>query len=174
MLKRVLLSLAILIVSVFLILPALLPSEFNVERSTVIKKDRSDIYSRIVNLESWPEWDPWFEMEPTAEVSFDGIPGVVGSSSSWSGDKVGSGKQTLTKLIAPEYIQTELEFFTPQPSKATGFWTFTESPEGTLVTWGMKGKLDYPIGRLMGLFMDDMIGKPFEKGLNNLKTLAEK
>lgn len=174
MLKRVVISLVILIVSVFLIIPSFLSSQYDVQRSIVINKSRIDVYSRIINLETWYEWSPWYAMEPTAEFSFEGIPGVVGSFTTWKGEKIGSGKQTLTKVISPEYVETELEFNDPNPSKATGYWNFTETTEGTKVTWGIRGSLPYPLGRLMGLFMDSMLGKDFEKGLNSLKSISEK
>jgi hypothetical protein len=43
------------------------------------------------------------------------------------------------------------------------------------VTWAMHGPSNF-IGKLMGIFvnMDQMIGKDFEAGLDNLKALAEK
>jgi hypothetical protein len=55
------------------------------------------------------------------------------------------------------------------PQVASTEVTFTE------VTWAMRGSCAY-MAKLMGLFldMDKMIGKDFEVGLANLKTLAEK
>jgi len=43
------------------------------------------------------------------------------------------------------------------------------------VTWTMYGKRDF-ISKLAGLFMDceEKVGGEFEKGLKNLKDLAEK
>jgi hypothetical protein len=43
------------------------------------------------------------------------------------------------------------------------------------VTWGIAGEMDMPVvGGYMALFSDRMIGPMFEKGLNKLKTEAEK
>jgi hypothetical protein len=47
--------------------------------------------------------------------------------------------------------------------------------ESTNVTWAIHGPSPY-MSKLMGIFinMDRMIGKDFEAGLANLKTVAER
>jgi hypothetical protein len=53
---------------------------------------------------------------------------------------------------------------------------FTLKPEAgaTEVTWAMHGPTPF-MSKLVQVFfnMDKMVGKDFEDGLNNLKTLAE-
>jgi len=48
------------------------------------------------------------------------------------------------------------------------------SPRQTKVKWGMSGKMVYPFN-IMGLFMNmgEMVGKDFQTGLDNLKTVLE-
>jgi hypothetical protein len=43
----------------------------------------------------------------------------------------------------------------------------------TTVTWAFMGHMSYPFN-FMTLFMDSMLGKDLEKGLNNLKGIMEK
>ena len=54
---------------------------------------------------------------------------------------------------------------------------FTLAPEGdsTEVTWAMQGPVPY-MAKVVHVFfdMDSMVGKQFETGLANLKTLTEK
>ena len=171
--KKVLFSLFAGLLALLLIVPLFLPNEFTVERSIHIQTERSPIFSRIVDLQSWKDWSPWYAQEPDADYSFEGTPGVVGSSSQWKGEKIGAGKQTLTKIVQPEYVETKLEFFEPENSQATGYWKFNEENGCTTVVWGIKGELGYPIGRIMGCFMDKMIGSDFEKGLSSLKNVME-
>lgn len=46
---------------------------------------------------------------------------------------------------------------------------------GTRVVWINEGEFGKnPFIRYIGLFMDNLVGKDFEAGLSNLKTLAEK
>ena len=51
----------------------------------------------------------------------------------------------------------------------------TPDGDGTKVNWTMTGPSPY-VSKVMTVFvsMDRMIGKDFEKGLNNLKTAAER
>ena len=170
--KKIILGLIVGLAALVLIVPLFLPTSYNIERTIEFQTERANIFARIVNLQGWKEWDPWYAMEPDAQYSFEGTPGVVGSTASWAGKKIGTGKQTLTKVVQPEYIETQLEF-EGESSAATGYWKFEEMENGTKVVWGMKGDLDYPIGRIFGLFMEGMVGTQFDKGLSSLKNLTE-
>jgi hypothetical protein len=57
---------------------------------------------------------------------------------------------------------------------SVGRWNFIEiDSNSTEVTWSMETDLGYnPIARYFGLFFDKMIGDDFEKGLDNLNTIA--
>lgn len=170
--KKIIFGIIIGLAAIVLIVPAFLPSDYTIERTIHIQTDRANVFARIVDLKDWKDWDPWYAMEPDAKYSFEGTPGVVGSISTWEGEKIGSGKQTLMKVVQPEYIETQLQF-DGESSLATGYWKFKEADNGTKVIWGMKGELDYPIGRIFGLFLDGMVGTQFDKGLSSLKNLAE-
>ena len=67
-----------------------------------------------------------------------------------------------------------LEF--ARPMKATNIAEFTFRPDGdqTVVTWTMSGKHNF-VGKAFGLVMncDKMLGGQFEKGLAQMKSLAE-
>ena len=161
------------IIAILLIIPALLPSEFEVTRKIEINQPQESVYSYIVNLEAWPQWSPWMTEDPQASNKFHGIPGVVGSYQEWEGEIVGHGKQTLTQLQEPEYMQTKLEFFSPNRSTATGYMKIEPSGESVTLIWGMRGHLDYPFGRVFGFMIPEMLGKKFDQGLQNLKKRLE-
>jgi hypothetical protein len=71
----------------------------------------------------------------------------------------------------------KLEFKRPMEDACETLFDFTPVADGakTDVKWTMQGKNNF-MGRAMCLFMDmdAMIGKDFEKGLANLKAVAEK
>ena len=53
--------------------------------------------------------------------------------------------------------------------KPTQTFSFHKVPAGTRVVWGLDADFgNNPIGRIIGLFMDKMMGETFERGLNNL------
>jgi len=68
----------------------------------------------------------------------------------------------------------KLEFM--KPFTATNMASFTFKPEGdkTNVTWSMEGDKNYVV-KAVHLFMDmdKMVGGQFEKGLADMKKIAE-
>ena len=81
---------------------------------------------------------------------------------------------TITESRPNELIRLKLEFL--KPFQATNAAEFTFRPEGnqTAVSWSMSGKKNF-VFKAMSLFMDSdkMIGGQFEKGLADLKSVAE-
>jgi hypothetical protein len=59
-------------------------------------------------------------------------------------------------------------------STATCTLTVAGTPTGSSVTWSMDGNHNF-IGKAFGMFMDmdNMLGADLEKGLAQLKTVAE-
>jgi len=88
--------------------------------------------------------------------------------------KVGKGRMEIAESSPPSRVTLKLDF--SEPFEAHNTVVFTLVPEGaaTRVTWAMDGRNAF-VSKLMGLFldMDDMIGRDFEAGLANLKSLAE-
>jgi hypothetical protein len=114
-------------------------------------------------------------MDPAMKRTFEGPAAGAGAMYSWVGNsKVGEGKMTLTASKASENIHIQLDFL--KPMKATNQTEFTFKTEGkqTLVTWSMTGTKNF-ISKIFCLFMnmDKMVGGDFEKGLAELKTVAE-
>jgi len=150
----------------------LLPSHVHAERSIVINAPPEVIFAKVNDLKEWTAWSPWYAMEPTAKYDYSGAESGVGAIHTWKGDKVGEGKQEITKSESAKRIESSLDFG-PQGT-ATSNWTFEAAGEGTKVTWGFDTDLGMnPIGRYFGLMMDSMIGAQYEEGLASLKKVCE-
>ncbi len=160
-------------VSLVLLIARLLPSTYHVERSIVIYEPASQVYPQVSNLKNWAHWNPWTTTDPTAKNFINGSGKDIGSSWSWEGKKIGTGSLTLHRLRENRLVHSHLVFKEPQTMEAENIWRFEPVPEGTRVIWYNEGKLDYPVGRIFGLFLDNILGPDFEKGLTNLKQLSE-
>ena len=81
---------------------------------------------------------------------------------------------TLTESRPDDLIRFKLEFLKPFKAANTAEFTFKPSGDQTVVTWTMSGKCNF-IAKAFGLFMncDKMVGGEFEKGLAEMKSLAE-
>ena len=156
-----------------LIISALMPGSFNVEKSIVINKPITAVMGRIANLKDYALWNPWQQADPTATNSITGTPGTPGHKYAWEGKKVGVGALTLNHMD-DRNIHFDLEFFKPWKSKAKDNWHF--EPFGgneTNVTWQNSGQLPWPVARMMGPMISKGLNKQFVEGLNNLKKLCE-
>lgn len=170
---RTILYVIIGIVALFLIIALFLPSQARVERTIVIEKPTSTVYGLIVDFNNYKKWNPWSQMDPEAKGELEGQAGEPGQKWSWDGKVVGKGSMTLVETVPNKMIKSELKFVEPFEAKSWDLWTFKPVQGGTEVVWANESDLDYPVGRYFGLFYDGMMGPDFEKGLQNLKELAE-
>lgn len=175
-LKTVLVALAVLVVA-FVVVVALQPSGFSVTRSASVAAPPAVVFEQVNDFHKWEAWSPWAKRDPAMKQSIDGPPAGAGAVYSWSGNKeVGEGRMTVTESRAPELVRIRLEFI--KPFAGTSDTEFTFRPDGggqgTDVTWTMSGKNNF-VGKAMCLFMDmdKMVGGDFEKGLAQMKAVAE-
>ena len=173
-LKKLLIGL-LLIAVVLVLVSYLLPDRYLVQRSVVIQTDAAKIFPMIANLKNWESWSAWTKaMDPTKTDTFEGPDADVGATMKWNGQKVGEGSLQLMKVTPLELIEYALAMNHGQ-FKSSGTFRFEKVAEGTKLTWADAGALgNNPLHRWFGLLMDKMMGGDFQKGLDNLKTAAEK
>lgn len=174
MFKNVLIAIAVAIVG-FCIVVALQPDEFKISRSITINAAPAVVFAQVNDFHRWMNWSPWEKMDPAMKRTYAGPSSGEGAVYAWVGNReVGEGAMTLVKSQPPERIEIRLDFV--KPMAATNHAEFTFNPEGkdTVVTWTMSGRNNF-ISKAICLFMnmDKMAGTQFEKGLADLKSLAE-
>ena len=152
-----------------------LPKSYQFERSILIEASAESIFPLVGELRNWPEWSPWNEMDPDMRITYGSRTTGVGGGYHWVGETAGAGKLSILKFDPPTDITFEMLFkgWEDSPSYAS----FHLSPEGnsTQVTWSFSGEFQgNPIKRYFGLLFEKMVGENYEKGLVNLKGLAEK
>jgi len=153
------------------------PKEYTVERSAVVNSPKELVYSHIKYWRNWQAWSPWAQMDSTIQVSIVGVDGEKGSMYKWVGkpDLTGVGEMINTGIKEYEEVAYHLRFIEPWESESEGYVRVANTEGGTKISWGMYGVSPFP-WNIMMLFMsmDKMVGKDFERGLELLKTLAEK
>ncbi len=174
MFKKILLFILAVIAAV-LIYATTRPDTFYVERSIVIQAPPEKLYAIVDDFHQWPAWSPWQTLDPKMKQNYSGSFSGKGAVYAWVGNsKVGSGSMEILNNTPPSNVHIQLDFL--KPMQGSSFTDFNFSPEagGTRVTWTMTGPMPY-ISKVVCIFasMDKMIGKDFEQGLKNLKTLAE-
>ncbi len=151
-----------------------LPSRFEVARSTVINAPAEKVYDLIADPRHWSKWSAWNERDPAMDVNYSGPPFGQGAKWSWKSKSEGSGTMEFRRVEPNRRIEYSL-WFPEYNMKSGGEFAIGAAPSGTKVTWTNAGDVGgNPLKRYLPLMMDRMVGPDFERGLANLKVLAEK
>ncbi len=174
MLSNILIGLAVLVV-VFILVVAARPDSFRVTRSITIPAPAEFVFAQVNDLHKWEAWNPWGKLDPACKLTYEGPPAGTGAGYTWAGNsKVGEGHMTITESRPNELIRFNLEFLKPFKANNTAEFTFKSDGDQTVVSWSMAGKRNFAF-KAFGLFVDcdKMVGRDFEKGLADLKSVAE-
>jgi effector-binding domain-containing protein len=166
--------LLLILVIVVIVLGLIAPKDVKVERSETVNTPKEVVFEQIVKFKNWPHWSPWYKMEPTVEMTYNGTDGEVGSGYSWKGKKTGSGEMKNSGVNGTD-MNYDLMFKEPFENKASGSFTVADAGNGqSKVTWILNSHSPFP-WNAMNIFMDmdKMIGKDFENGLKDMKTYVE-
>ena len=171
---KILLYILLALVALFLILGLFAPKVATVERSVTIDAPRAQVWDAVNSLKDMDKWSPWTAQDPNVKLNFEGEDGAVGSKNTWESEIIGSGSQTITKVVPNERVDTKLEFTAPRSGLADGYVSLADDGNGTKATWGFSTESPYP-WNAMNYFvnMDKMVGGEFEKGLKELKSIVE-
>ncbi|MEI6789563.1 MAG: SRPBCC family protein [Myxococcaceae bacterium] len=166
--KRVLLGLVgclVLLISVGF----LLPSHVLIQRSLVIDATPQQIQPWIDDMRRWEEWMPWGkDVDPTVVHTF-----ANSKTMEWQGEKMGEGSIVLTQ-VDPKTGVLYTASFNHGEMNSSGSLTYEPVPERTRVIWSDSMRLgNNPVRRYLGLLIDSMLGRDFEKGLAKLKWVVE-
>jgi Polyketide cyclase / dehydrase and lipid transport len=178
MIRKILLAVVIIVVVVvgaLAVIVALQPSHYRVERSTTISAPAATVFAQVNDFHKWEAWSPWAKLDPAMRQAFEGASAGTGAVYTWSGNsEVGEGRMTITDSHPTDSIKIKLEFVKPFAATNATDFTFTPQANQTNVKWTMSGDNNF-VGKAFGLFMnmDKMVGTDFEKGLAQLKAVAE-
>ena len=173
MITKILIGVAAIIV-LFLIVVALRPADFRVERSATIAAPAMALFDQVNDHRKFTVWNPFMKLDPNVKNTFGGPPSGVGAVCSWDGNKnIGAGSATIIESQPGELVRLRMDWKRPMEGVATVDFTFQPEGDHTVMTWAMYGKNGF-MGKLVSLFMDceKMCGPQFEQGLADLAKLV--
>jgi uncharacterized membrane protein len=166
------------IIALVLLVSAFTEKNYNVERTVTLNAPKQEVFDYVKYLKNQNEFSVWSKIDPDMQMDYRGTDGTVGFVSAWDSDvkDAGKGEQEIIKLDEGKRIDYEIRFLEPMKSTDNAFLSFESVNDSvTKVTWGIFGKMKYPMnGMLLLMDMDEMLGKDLEGGLQNLKTIVEK
>jgi len=133
------------------------------------------VFALIDTLNAWPRWSPQDRDDPTLTRSYSGPAAGTGAASDWTGSgSSGSGRMLVTESVAPTRVSVQVDWEKPFVARNVNDFALERSGSSTKVTWMMHGP-NLLVMRITSVFvnMDRMMGKHFDRGLANLKALAE-
>ena len=174
---KILLSTVVVLSVIFVAGGFLIPPAWMVERHITINASAEKIYPLVSDFREWDKWSPWSaSKDASLHYTYDGPDTGIGAKQSWTSDKMGKGWMQFTAANPQTGVSYELYIDMGRyQSTLQGNIIFASENAATKVTWtdhGYSGK--NMISRWMSLFIKRMIGREFDKGLANLKSMVEK
>jgi len=163
------------IILLFVIIVAMRPDTFRVVRSATMNAPPATVFPQVNDFHNWVNWSPWEKLDPNLNRTHEGPSAGTGAKYSWVGNKqVGEGRMTITDSKPNELVRILLEFIKPFKSTNTTEFRFRPAGTQTEVEWTMMGQHTF-VTKAFCLFMnmDKMVGKDFEKGLDQMRTAVE-
>lgn len=152
--------------------PLTLPSSVQVERSAIVEAAPNEIFELIASNRGFQTFNPYLDTDPNLKIDLAGPERGVGSGFAFKG-KEGKGTQFITAVEKDKSVTMQIDL--GAMGKPVQTFQLSPMPNGTQVTWNVEMQFGLnPIGRVMGLFMDSMLGKTYERGLANLARVVSK
>ena len=157
------------ILAAIVLITMLLPREVVVTRQGDVAMRPEDVIARVASTEGFQTFNPYCTTDPNLKITPFGPAEGVGSGFRFEG-KEGKGTQTVTGVTATRVTHLIDLGALGKPvqtieAKATD--------TGSRVIWTVKSDTGYnPVLRIFGLFMDRMLAKTYELGLQNIAALV--
>lgn len=164
-----LIGISIVAVAVFLAAIAL-PSSARVVRSTIINAQPDSVYELVSSTQGFQRFNPYCDTDPNLMITPFGPAQGVGAGFRFAG-KEGKGSQTISLLENNRRAVMKIDLGAMGQCRYE--FDLKVADGGTKVTWAMAADFGFnPIFRIVGLFMDKLLGKTIERGLANLSKVT--
>lgn len=146
-----------------------LPRHVIIERTAMIDAAPEAVIALAASNTGYQAFNPYKDLDPNLQVAMFGPTSGVGSGFTFE-SKDGAGQQTVASMTSDQ-VKFDLDLGPlGQPTQAISAIAIDGATE---VTWTMEMDLGMnPVFRVMGLFMDGMIGPNFELGLANIADVT--
>jgi len=146
-----------------------LPRHVTVERMATLDATPEAVLTLAMSNEGYQSFNPYLATDPELKIDLFGPAAGVGSGFHFDG-KDGTGSQTVSD-VSENQITYAIDLGPlGQPVQSIRVLPLSDGAE---VTWRVDADMGFnPVFRVMGLFMDGMMGPRFELGLENLSEAA--
>jgi hypothetical protein len=169
---KIIVAVPLALAALGVVVVALLPSHYEVERSITVRAPRADVAAAVADLSRRTDWIAWVATDPAARYVHTGVAGAPGSTLRFAGDKIGRATIALDHR-GEDSVVTHIDFEAPMAMVASDRFVFEEGGGGeTRVRWINSADVS-GLGKLFGLAADRVLGPDYEAGLAKLKHNLE-
>lgn len=151
------------------------PDTFRVQRAMTINAPAEKLVGILSDLRRGAEWSPYEKKDLAMKKTFSGPAAGPGARLAWDGNKeVGAGTLTVAD-VTPSKVTLNLDMTRPMKASNIVEYTFAPQGSGTSMTWALHGPMPL-VSKVMCVFvdLDKMVGGDMDRGLKDLKALAER
>jgi hypothetical protein len=154
-----------------LVLGLLLPRGWESSRFVLVQAAPEDVYEHVADFRNWEHWANWNTRDdPGLQIEFSGASIGEGAVMSWQGERLGTGRFSITQADPQTGIHYEA-VINDQASQSS--ITFKDTADGTLVTWTTSGQAAHIWGPFLTAYIAEAWGEQKTAALNNLAKLHE-
>lgn len=149
-----------------------LPRTHHAEAMIEIEAHPATVFALLNDFRRHSLWSPLLDTDPNARIRYTGNPRGAGATMVWDGAIVGSGTQTIVESVP--YERVGIVMSPGEPGEASSRFSLVPRAGKTLVTWGFD--VDYGmniVGRYFAPVLGGVVSRDYQRGLLNLKELAE-
>ena len=169
---KVILSILLAFVILWVIVAFFSPKSISVTESIVIEQSSSIVFNQVNDFKNWTNWADWNKRDSLMTFSYSPITKGVGASIAWESEKEGNGSQKIIESKAFESIRMLL--LIDDWDENYCHWDFVEIQEfETEVSWTFEdSQIDFLL-RPLSFSINNSIRNDFKEGLQNLKHYCE-
>lgn len=168
----------LVIVIALIVLGIYLKKEYQIVREITIARPKQEVFSYIKFLKNQNEYSYYNRKDPENLKSYSGTDGEVGFTYSWKSKiaSIGTGTQTISKIIEGEEIRCNIQFTKPLPLKSVASIKLTALNESeTRVTWTFSSVYQFPLNIIIYFVdLEKLIGNDIASSLGTLKQNLER
>src|SRR5688572_8201593 len=120
--------------------PLLLPTKFQVEKSTFINAKPAEVFAYLNNPSQWESWSAWSSNhDPSLSSFYQGPVSGINSAISWKGEQTGEGKAVITETEPEKKLS--LNFYPNKDQELQSYFILEPVENGTRLTWKTNGSI---------------------------------
>ena len=160
------------LVVLLIIIGLALPDSHRTQVSAEIDAHPATVFALLNDFRRYALWLPMFEADPNVDVQYSGNAMGVGATMTWNGAIAGSGTQTIVESDPHKHIGIVMS--PGEPGESKSWFELAPGTGTTIVTWAYEA--DYGlnlVGRFFASMLGGVVARGYQKGLGNLRELAE-